>query len=377
MAGILSNLLAPPFSDHTFRRWWSRKDHSRTSSTDPQPDDQRSKRIYILGTGNVGTFVAYSLAELKPRPPITLLCHRKGLLDVWKAKGEEIELSADGTSDVRGGFDVELATAETEGLVRPLELPHETISHLIVAVKTPNTVSALDAIKHRLTPKCTLLFLQNGMGVSDEVNETIFRDPGTRPHYMLGIISHGINSTKPFAITHAGIGTISLSSTSLGDQPASALYLQTAFLQAKSLNAHVCSRQEMIKLQWEKLVVNAIINPLTAIMDVPNGRILEKDMTSTVRLLIAEISRIIQALPDMSRDMKKHFLPDRLETLVINMATKTANNISSMLQDIRAKKPTEIEYINGYIVRRAEELGVSCEQNRKLMRQVLTKQQLR
>lgn len=80
---------------------------------------------------------------------------------------------------------------------------------------------------------------------------------------------------------------------------------------------------------------------------------------------------MIQALPEMPAEMKSRFLPERLEKLVRSMAEATARNLSSMLQDVRAGRKTEVEYITGYIVRRAEEVGVRCEENRKLAEAVL------
>lgn len=69
--------------------------------------------------------------------------------------------------------------------------------------------------------------------------------------------------------------------------------------------------------------------------------------------------------------MKQQFLPERLEELVRGVAGATAANVSSMLQDVRKGKRTEVGYITGYIVRRGEEVGVACEENRRVMRAVV------
>lgn len=69
--------------------------------------------------------------------------------------------------------------------------------------------------------------------------------------------------------------------------------------------------------------------------------------------------------------MKQQFSPERLEERVRGVAGATAANVSSMLQDVRKGKRTEVRYITGYIVRRAEEVGVACEENRRVMRAVV------
>ena len=336
-----------------------------------------SKRVYILGTGNVGCFVAHSLQSISSRPQIALLLHKQALIKAWKRRGGTIDLRTDQVSHTRGGFEVELAIPPSEHEHNPASsvgTECEPIDSLVVAVKAQNTVAALRSIKHRLTPKSTILFLQNGMGFIDEVDKRLFPSRSDRPHYMIGINSHGLNGTEPFVVTHAGHGTINIGSTSPGGEGDSFDYLQQVMLQSKALNAIRCSPSEVLQLQWEKLVANLVINPLTAILDCPNGRLTEPDMEDTVRVLLKEISAVIQALPEMSASTKELFLPDRLHTLVITIATKTAKNISSMLQDIHAGKATEIAFITGYLLKRAEELAVRCVENEKLMQMVLSKQ---
>lgn len=336
-----------------------------------------SPRAYILGAGNVGSFVAHSLRGVSEQVPITLLLHNEGLLKAWESNGKRIELIADESSTTRRGFDVELAgavTSQASGSGQKAAMRSDVIETLIVAVKTLHTVSALSVIRDRLTSESTVIFLQNGMGVYEEVCEKLFPNKSTRPYCMLGVVYHGINSNKPFRITHAGIGMIYLGSLSAKSEPASAKYLQQLLSQAAPLNLAIQSMQDILQLQWDKLAVNAVVNPLTATMGCLNGRLLEDDMTHSVDLLISEISAVIQALPDLSENAKVLFLPKRVAQSVRIALTKTAKNTSSMLSDVRAGKPTEIQYINGYIVRRAEELGVPCDHNRRLMDLVLSKQ---
>ncbi|MCJ1387564.1 hypothetical protein MMC18_000407 [Xylographa bjoerkii] len=348
------------------------------ASCQTETRSKTSERIYILGIGNVGCFVAHSLRSILSEPPITLLFHRQGLLDIWKNRGETIDLRTDGASDLRGGFDAELAAAPSDdenNEATSSGIKYKPIDNLIVAVKAQNTVAALRSIQHRLTSESTILFLQNGMGVTDEVDKTLFPSQVGRPHYTMGINSHGLNSTAPFVVTHAGHGTISIGSTSAEEERTSSVYLPKVMLQAETLKTTRCSPDEILQLQWEKLVANLVVNPLTAVLDCPNGRLTPPDMVNTIHILTTEISAVIQALPEMSARTKANFLPNRLDELVKSIATKTAKNISSMLQDVRAGKETEIEYITGYILRRAEELGLRCEENEKLMQKVLLRQE--
>lgn len=157
--------------------------------------------------------------------------------------------------------------------------------------------------------------------------------------------------------------------------PSKAQYLINAILSAPVLAAKEFPPQELLYLQLEKLVINAMINPLTAIFDCKNGELFDKaPIVKMMRLLLQEASHVIQLLPEIQRSedpvIETRFSAQELEIKVLDVAEKTAANTSSMLQDVGAGRTTEIEYINGWIVRKGRELGVECEFNAKLVEMV-------
>ncbi|KAL9099889.1 MAG: hypothetical protein Q9163_004664 [Psora crenata] len=262
------------------------------------------------------------------------------------------------------------------------------IYHLIVATKASGTAKAVQSWAHRLAHESTILFLQNGMGVIEEVNEQVFPDPKTRPQYMVGVNSHGLKSSGSFEAVHTGEGTIALGIMpqldtpgsqvvqSLSQAPASARYLLRTMTRTPVFIAVGFPPTDLLQQQLDKLAVNAIINPLTAMLDCQNGGIIYSfNLTRVMRLLLAEISLVIRSMPEL-RDVPNvsmRFDTLRLERLVVSIAEATSNNDSSMLQDIRACRRTEIDYINGYIIKRGEELGLHCVLNYMLMHMVKAK----
>ncbi|PWY79437.1 2-dehydropantoate 2-reductase [Aspergillus sclerotioniger CBS 115572] len=372
-----------------------------------------SGRIHILGLGNVGTFVAHSLMSRPSPPPVTLLLHNPDLYSSWLAKKRCLALNSNGLDDIKTGFDVNVLSgkswhsfpywdqngedaqpiAETEGDVEEFLAESaeddERIECLVVAVKAPVTAMALESVSHRLTPDSTVLLLQNGMGVIDELNEKVFPDPQNRPNYMHGIVSHGLARRKePFQVAHTGIGTtilgpaLSANSTSVisekeEDWAPSTKYLTRTLTLTPPLVAVAETPSSLMLYQLEKLAMNAVINPLTAAMNCENGELLYNySFTRVMRLLLLEISSVICALPEVQGipGIESRFSPERLRWMVTQLASRTAKNYSSMLQDVRAGKTTEIEYLNGYIVRRGEELGVKCVVNYMMKHLILAKQ---
>ncbi|KAF1995800.1 hypothetical protein P154DRAFT_526066 [Amniculicola lignicola CBS 123094] len=325
----------------------------------------------------------------------------------YRRHGKETGMKADGSQ----------LEASTEHLQEGES--NEPISSLIVCTKTPLVLQALSAVKHRLHKKSVILFMQNGMGTVDEVNREIFPDPETRPYYMLGINSHGMHGVPddPFTIVHAGFGTICLGALPperLGgnapyspprkdfrpfghsepvtpkhpanpdsDAPAAQAstfkwgpnhrYLLRTLLRTPALCATGFSPPDLLQMQLEKLAVNCVINPLTVMLDARNGSVLYNyHLTRVMRLLLSEISLVIRNLPELQYipNVSQRFDPGRLESMVVGVANRTKDNISSMLADVRAGRRTEIDYINGWIVKRGEEQGVSCLVNYMLLRMV-------
>ncbi|KAF7591907.1 hypothetical protein BBP40_000878 [Aspergillus hancockii] len=343
--------------------------------------------------------------------------HNPDLYSAWLARKKCLAINTRGLDDIKTGFDVNVlndktwhsipywnkdGTAENsndcidehseedsiEDSLAQSSQDDERIECLIVAVKAPVTVTAMESVKHRLTPDSTVLFLQNGMGAIDEVNEKVFPDPQYRPHYMCGVVSHGLARRKePFQVAHTGVGTTILGTVPPADAVSrvnerdvdwaqSTKYLLRTLTLTPPLVAVAETASSLMLYQLEKLAMNSVINPLTAIMNCKNGELLYNySFTRIMRLLLMEISSVICALPELQGvpGIESRFSPERLRTMVTQLANKTAENHSSMLQDVRSRKTTEIEYLNGYIVRRGEELGIQCVVNYTMKHLVLAK----
>ncbi|CAZ82264.1 unnamed protein product [Tuber melanosporum] len=418
----------------TKAEWWASPQDSRNTSP-PSPHDTTTatttttappvipRRIHILGSGNVGSLVAHSLRTLPNPPPVTLLFHKFSKLEDFRNSGSRIELHRPlkGVS-ISYGYEAELtpppgavvaANTPFEALVDPntratLPIPPQRrIANLIITTKAHQTIAALRPISERLTKDSTILILQNGMGVLEEIKAAIFPDPASRPNFVLGITTHGLYPEGPFALMQKGMGTISLGYVQRDHQeapdlkggvarswftssppppsehpdkpppltalPPSSEYLLSTLLSAKPLEAVHLSIAELLSAQFEKLAINAVINPLTVLFNCKNGELLENFyIVQNMRLILWEVSQVLCALPELAalpgRDVR--LSPERLYDLVIRVARLTAGNYSSMFQDVRNGKQTEIDYINGYVLDRARDLELACTVNYMLVNMV-------
>ena len=281
---------------------------------------------------------------------------------------------------------------------------------LILTVKALHTVGALQSVKHRLNAKSTVCLMQNGLGQIDEVIDKVFTDPATRPTFLIGVISHGCYMDGPSTVVHAGFGVTSLgihrdstfyplppkeltttpkSELSPSDRRTyypmdeelysslSSRYLLRTLTRSPVLACAAYPHLDLLQLQLEKLSSNALLNPLTSIFDILNGTTLSIPPLHTIQnLLISEISLVIRSLPELQGipGINQRFSASRLKDLFVSVARKTAANSSSMREDIRRKRVgTEINYINGYIVKRGEEVGIKAALNFMVVEMVKAK----
>lgn len=116
---------------------------------------------------------------------------------------------------------------------------------------------------------------------------------------------------------------------------------------------------------WRKLAVNCVINPLTAIWNCPNGELRHHPQ---------EIMQICEEVAAVIEREGHHTSAEDLRDYVMQVIDATAENISSMLQDIRALRHTEIDYINGFLLRRARAHGIAVPENTRLFEMVKRKE---
>jgi 2-dehydropantoate 2-reductase len=223
------------------------------------------------------------------------------------------------------------------------------------------------------------------MGQIEDLNERVFTDKARRPTYMFGIMRHGVYLRSPTEAILSGLNGRAAIGVVESEEDASSTranpqYLLDTLLQSPILRCEELAWKELLQNQLFKLAANCVLNPLTAILDVRNGVIKENlDLQPLIQRLLQEISSVFQNLPeikDLPSDQKDQFSVPSLKARVMDTIEKTAGNSSSMREDVRKGRATEIEYINGWILRRARELGIGCEANAGLMQLVLAKSRL-
>ena len=227
----------------------------------------------------------------------------------------------------------------------------------------------------------------------DEVTRSLFATPSGRPHYYTGIVTHGVYSTDAFSIVHAGQGSIRVGAIRPSDElhafkakttcAASSNYLLDCLCNTPGLSTSEEPEGKILYLQLQKLAINAVINPLTTIFDCLNGQLFKNPRRLALsRLLLSEILPVISSILASSSTRQAgseailNFSLTALEQVILDAADQTAQNISSMRQDMLNGRRTEIDYINGYIVVQGVKIGVDCGNNQTIVQLIVDKRKI-
>ena len=290
---------------------------------------------HILGAGSIGGLWAARLHQAERAPVVILKSQR--LADYHLAGGLQIE----------GEGQVDVAAVSPQMLTSPID-------HLLVCCKTTQTLPALASIKHAIHAGTLIVLVQNGMG-TDEAVRAAFPDNIV----LCGTTTAGAHRAIAFHIIPAGTGPTDIGPTSPGDDSYRPV--------VESLSCPgfpVIYQASMAPLLWRKLAINCAINPLTVRYQCRNGELLDiSDAKADLASLCREIELVGRAA-GFGESLQN------LEAVVLDVARKTASNSSSMLQDVRAGRTTEIDSISGYLCRVARSHGIPAPLNEALYAEI-------
>lgn len=229
----------------------------------------------------------------------------------------------------------------------------QDVHSALVLVKSWQTKRIADQLAACLSPEGIALTLQNGLGNREILVQVLGKD-----RVALGVTTIGANLLAPGVVKLAGEGVITL-----GEHPR----LEAIAGQLKKAGFVVESLSNLESLLWGKLIINAAINPLTALFEIPNGALVDnpyarRTMKEVVTEAVAVASALGIPLP----------FADAME-VVETVVRRTAENRSSMLQDVQRGAPTEIDAICGAIVLAGEKVGVETPVNRLLWQLIKAK----
>ncbi|KAI0830506.1 ketopantoate reductase PanE/ApbA C terminal-domain-containing protein [Trametes gibbosa] len=377
-------------------------------------------RIHVVGIGAVGNFVAFHLRQsLHPRHSVIAL-HRSETAKLLPDAPHDrpLVIERDGATISQAGV-THLPYGEPRNRYRRSDFPptrlaaqdnpslRNAIGHidsLVVTTKAFAVRTVMRKLRNNLSRDSTVVLLHNGMGVYETLLEDVYPDPNDRPNFIFCSNTHGLYSKGFLHSVHSAVGNIRFGivpDTFSRDYEASYTARKGSKDAHLSLDdiANVSSKQHIsprylnlrntiaalthasgLQASWEpfhnvhiamrsKLVINAFVNPVSALLQCSNGHVLDTEYGQNIAdSVCTEAERIFrnQWTTEVQAQLAAHKsaeggefeptpFPRELHSKAMRreierVVESTKNNYSSMYMDLMLRRPTEIDYINGYLV---------------------------
>jgi 2-dehydropantoate 2-reductase len=289
-------------------------------------------QVAVIGAGAVGCY--YGGLLLRAGHDVTFI-GRPPHVDAINAHGLLLE-----TQTFKGHLPAKAAT-DASALASP--------DLVLFCVKSADTEQAGRSLAGRLGPDTSVLSLQNGVDNAQRLR-------GVTGHAVIPVVVYvGSEMAGPGHVRHHGGGDLVI-----GASPESEALAQT--LQAAGVRTTIADDIE--RTQWTKLITNCAFNALSAVAGIAYGPLLEVEgARDVVAGAIEEAATVARACGVT--------IPGDLAAQVLKIPAAMPNQKSSTAQDLARGKPSEIDFLNGYIARKGAELGIPTPTNQAL--QVMVK----
>jgi len=293
----------------------------------------------VVGPGAMGCLFSSRLK--KAGHDVTLLDYKRERADLINDKGITVE-------GVTGEYHAAVPTV-TGKISRTPDV-------VLVCVKSNQTHTVCEGLKTWLGRKARVVTLQNGLGNLEIMEKAFGKD-----QVLGGVTAQGATLLEPGHIRHAGQGETIIGPQGPPEDPVAKI--ASAFNKAGFETRTVDNVNDLI---WGKLIINVGINALTAITRLKNGRLPEIEGTRTV--MDQAVKEAVAVACKKGIELPYPHPIGRVH----EVCRATAGNIASMLQDVLKEKPTEIQQINGVVVRLGARLNVPTPANEILVDLVKT-----
>lgn len=301
-------------------------------------------KIVVVGPGAIGCLFAAAFARLKGRE------YDVWLFDKNPVRAQRLSKSGISVEGVGGEWH-----ADIKATCNPADIG--TADLVFLCVKSYDTKAAMERARALVGGNTSVVTLQNGIGNIELIGETAGID-----NIVGGITSVGSTWLDTGKVRYAGKGETVIGKID-GKTTVQMRHIRE-LLNKAGFSARISS--DIKGFLWSKLIINAGVNALTAVTRLHNGDIVKYEWSrSIMRQAVTEAVKVAK------RKRIKLLYDDPLAK-VESVCEATAGNVSSMLQDVIRRKRTEIDFINGVIVRFGQELSIAVPVNSVLLNLIKT-----
>ncbi|MFH0257257.1 2-dehydropantoate 2-reductase [Vibrio rumoiensis] len=288
-------------------------------------------KIGILGIGALGSLWATKLQQARHDVLAITRDHSQRSISIALDDQAEFEISANDLTQLN------------------------TCQAIIITVKSIQVKQAIEPLFEYLPSNIPLIFLHNGMGALDQLGEQ-----WNQHSLYLATTTQAAFKPSSQQVKHTGIGQTLIGTyreTKLTPQLDSIIQVLDSAL------PKVVWHNQINDALWQKLAINCVINPMTAIYHCKNGELLQSQYQTEIDNLINECHQVMQAAG------QKQSLSE-LSSTIEQVMLATGDNFSSMHQDIHHQRTTEIDFITGFLLQKAAQHQIACPHHQALYQKI-------
>ncbi|GJD03900.1 2-dehydropantoate 2-reductase [Colletotrichum higginsianum] len=250
------------------------------------------------------------------------------------------------------------------------------ISNLVVAGRPSETIKMLNQVKHRVDDRTAVLFVQDGLGIAEAVNNEVFKDEERRPSIVLGHMSHSLaydrktNSVKLMAPNYETMLT--------GVRPhvAAIAGMLEKFASSEVLRAKGMGLDSWMKHKIPSLMFSAVVDPICVMLDYRYEQLLYNPTANRLTTqLLNEIANVVARMPEVrnSPELQAMLRGEGMRKEIMGKLRAKGSAPSQMKLQIQRGMLTDINYLNGFFIERGHRLGLKLPANEMIVGMVKAK----
>ncbi|QYS93286.1 hypothetical protein H0G86_000668 [Trichoderma simmonsii] len=258
--------------------------------------------------------------------------------------------------------------------VTPKAITRDDNSHidqLLVAGPGHDAVEALQSVKHRIDKDTTVCLMTDGLGVLEEVRQRIFRGTESSPSFLLGHMSHRLAFNRgQDSVKELRFGKTQLTFGDFGrdvEKTETRMNFVKTLQGVKDLNSSLTPFDKWLHFKLPSVILDSVVEPVCVLLEIPYAGLLRNPAAQRMmHRLLTEIVSVVDSMPELegSAAIRDFIRGNRIKQLIYSriMARRSVPSVE-LERQIQNGLPTDVDYLNGFFIRRGHELGIQLPTN--------------
>lgn len=371
---------APPSSTaNPLQRPWSISSQPEPSIAKPRPTPQfyvpsvllpkeaansaTVHKIHILGDDERSKFIAHALSSVYDS--VEMLGWRSSPSSKYRNIQKVRPHNRRSAANVEANLAMPRAITQSDD---------SRIEQLVVSGRGQEAVEALQSVKNRIDGNTTVCLMNNGLGVLEDVRKKIFEGSDAAPNFLLGHMSHRLAFNRTYdAVTQLKQGQTKLTFAEAPRMRVKDMHkvesrpnFVKTLEEAKDLHTTLTPFDQWLRFKLPTVIFDSVVEPVCVLLDMPYQGLLQNPAAQRMmHSLLSEIIQVLESMPELegSTVIRDYVHSKGIRKFMYSRIMGKRSQPSQLVRRIENGLPTDVEYLNGYFLRRGQKLGLDLHMN--------------